>query len=743
MKSLRLQLRFLLPLCIVLVIAAYITVPLVDRFTLRWFLRDLDIRARLVSETMSSTIANMPGALDPERLQGEFTRAIRDERLYALGLCNETGQLSSHTPGFPSSLSCAKAIETASHRNAILPLPTGDVHVAALPLDIPMLGDARLIVLHDLSYIRLRSADTRHYLMLLFVVLGSVIALITVFVAHLSWRGWVNGTRALLRGENLLKPFQPPPELQVVASDLRAILREMDEERRVRLHAENWTPERLRQLLATELRGEQVIVVSNREPYIHQRNNDQVVVQRPASGLVTAIEPVMRACSGTWIAHGSGSADHDTVDRQDHVSVPPDEPSYTLRRIWMTEEEEQGYYYGFANEGMWPLCHLAHVRPVFRLSDWEYYKAINQRFADAVIAEARTEDPIVLVQDYHFALLPAMLREKLPKATIITFWHIPWPNPESFGVCPWHEEILKGMLGSSILGFHTRFHCRNFLESVDRFLETRIRLEESTVTFAGELTQVKSYPISIHWPSEAEVRRWDSIADCRQKLRARLALAPDHLIAIGIDRFDYTKGIIERFHAVDRLMDKHPELRGRFTFVQFAAPTRSALDEYQLFVQQSHALAERINNRYGYDQWQPIRLIAEHQDSEAVTCHYRGADCCVVTSLHDGMNLVAKEFVAARDDNRGALVLSQFTGAARELHAALIVNPYDVESTADAIYKAVTMSAEEQAERMRSLRNIVREDNVYRWAANMLLDAARMRREERVSARISASGELR
>ncbi len=737
MKSLRLQLRFLLPLCLVLVAAAYITVPLVDRLTLRWFLRDLDSRAVLVAEAVTSQLIKSE-QLDPDGLAREFERAQRDERLYALALCRRDGTPLLVSSGYPQTLDCANAFAHAAKPDAIFQQYQRDLHVAALPV-MGAGADTYLIVLHDLGFVQLRSADTRQYLIGLFVLLGLVIALITVVVAQLSWRGWVAGTRALLRGENLLGPFRPPPELQALASDLRAMLREMDEERRSRMNTESWTPERLRQLLNTELRGEQVIVVSNREPYIHHKDENGIRVQRPASGLVTAIEPVMRACSGTWIAHGAGNADRDTVDGQDHVQVPPDDPSYTLRRIWLSEEEEQGYYYGFANEGMWPLCHLAHVRPVFRLSDWEYYRAVNQRFAQAVAAEARSDDPIVLIQDYHFALLPAMLRKLLPNATIITFWHIPWPNPESFGVCPWHEEILRGMLGSSILGFHTRFHCRNFLESVDRFLESRIRLEESTVTFDGDHTLVNSYPISIHWPSREEVRRLPSIQECRAGLRALLGVEEDHLVAVGVDRFDYTKGIIERFHAVDRLLRKHSELRRRFTFVQFAAPTRSALDEYQLFVQQVTQLTERINRRHGDGSWQPIRLIAEHQDSAAVTRHYRGADCCVVTSLHDGMNLVAKEFIAARDDNQGSLVLSEFTGAARELHTALIVNPYDVESTADALYKGLTMSREEQAERMRSLRTMVREDNVYRWAANMLLDAARLRRSERINARLDAT----
>jgi trehalose-6-phosphate synthase len=736
MKSLRLQLRFLLPLSVLLMIAAYITVPIVDQLTLHWFLKDLDMRANLIADAMSSVVKNTPNAMEYNQLQSEFDSIVLDERLYAVGLCDPNDVMVSKNKTFPTQLSCAKAIDASKHHPAIISLPLGDVHIAAIPLELNGVDGNTLIIVHDLSYVRLRSADTRRYLIILFAVLGAAIALITVFVVHISWRGWVAGTKALLRGEGLLKPFQSPPELQVVASDLRVMLREMDEERRSRMNVEDWTPERLRKLLQSEMRGEQVIVVSNREPYIHIKDDNGIHVQHPASGLVTAIEPVMRACSGTWIAHGGGNADKISVDRNDRIRVPPDDPSYTLRRVWLSEQEEKGYYYGFANEGMWPLCHLAHVRPVFRLSDWECYKAVNQKFADAIVKEATISDPIILVQDYHFALLPEMIRQRLPNATIITFWHIPWPNPESFGVCPWHEEILKGMLGSSILGFHTRLHCRNFMDSVDRFLEARIRLEDSIITFSGALTQVNSYPISIHWPSNEETSKWPSIQDCRKKLRDRIGVGKDHLIAIGIDRFDYTKGIIERFNAVDRMLEKHPDMRNHFTFIQFAAPTRALLDEYQLFAQQVNALAERINKRYGSETWKPIYLVAEHQESDTVTCHYRGSDCCVVTSLHDGMNLVAKEFVSSRDDYLGTLVLSQFTGAARELHTALIVNPYDVESTADALYRGLTMPPEEQNQRMRSMRDIVREDNIYRWAANMLLDANQLRRVERVSAKI-------
>jgi hypothetical protein len=551
LRTLRLQLRFLLPLGCTLVVAAYLAVPLMDQVTLRWFSRDLNSRGVLVANALSDSISDAVVSGRTDRLRPLFDRAAQDERLFALGLCSLGDRLLQSTDRFPSDLSCVRATEIAHETEPRMALSGGAVHVGMqdvlgsrpverVPQGIvdepaavrravasasrsssaadgvemgPRVVMARLVLLHDLSFIERRSQDTRRYLIGLIAALGLVIAFITVVVAQLSWRGWVNGARALLRGEGLLSPMLPAPELAPFAADLRARMRDLEDEYRRSLGPDaEWTAERLRKLLRTQLSGDQVIVVSNREPYIHERTEAGVIVKRPASGLVTAVEPVMRACSGTWVAHGSGSADREVVDSADRVCVPPGQDDYWLRRIWLTTEEEQGYYYGFANEGMWPLCHVAHVRPVFRESDWEAYRTINQRFADAVVAEARSDDPVVLVQDYHFALLPAMIRQKLPQATILTFWHIPWPNPESFGICPWRREILQGMLGSTILGFHTRFHCKNFIETVDRYLEARIEHEHSTIAFQEKETLVESYPISIEWPGDADGAAWPPIA---------------------------------------------------------------------------------------------------------------------------------------------------------------------------------------------------------------------------------------
>jgi trehalose-6-phosphate synthase len=598
------------------------------------------------------------------------------------------------------------------------------------------------VLVHDMSFVERRSEETRRYLFYFFIALGASIALITVVIAQLSWRGWVQGLRALLRGEGLLRPSASitAPELRPIAKDLRELIRVLERQYRPLDGSQRiWDQEALRATLRSELHGNDVIVVSTREPYIHLRTPAGVRLQRPASGLVTALEPVLRACSGTWIAHGSGSADRETVDRHDRIAVPPGQPRYQIRRIWLSQAEEAGYYAGFANEGLWPLCHIAHVRPTFRSSDFQYYRSVNARFADAVVAESKTKDPVVLVQDYHFALLPRMIRDRLPDATIIAFWHIPWPNPEAFAICPWRIELLDGLLGSSILGFHTQFHCNNFLDTVDRLLEARVDRESFTISCRGQSTAVRHYPISIEWPP-APLADVKSVQEARRAVRSRLGLPNNQWLGVGIDRLDYTKGIIERFNAVARLFELEPGWVGRVTFVQIAAPSRGSIGDYRDYAARVRALADEINARFPRAMHPPIMLLAEHHEPEAVYEYHRAADFCFVSSLHDGMNLVAKEFVAARDDEQGVLILSQFAGASRELPEALVVNPYDADQCAAALQLALTMPAEQQRDRMRFMRGVVREFNVYRWAGRMLLDAAQMRMRRRLQARSGDDG---
>ena len=737
-----LSLRFVVPLALALAAIAYAVVPLVDRLTFQWFVRDLDARGALIAQTAQEPLSEL--VRDPRgartRVHRYFERIMQGERIFAIGLCDRAGHLAFASPTYPQAVQCPAPGER-DQKSWVLQLKDGPLHVSANPVS----GDAgplgNLMIVHDMSFVARRSADTKKYVLWLFAGIAAVVALITMVIAEISWRGWVNGIKALLSGETLLRSplglTSTAPELRPIARDLQALVRDLEAERAGRDESQTtWGPEALRRILRQDLKGDEVLIVSNREPYVHvRRKSDNVIeIQRPASGLVTALEPIVRACSGTWIAHGAGNADRETVDKNDHVMVPPEHPSYRIRRVWLSKEEEQGYYYGFANEGLWPLCHIAHTRPTFRAADWEHYQNVNRRFAEVVADEARSEDPIILVQDYHFALLPRMVRERLPRATIITFWHIPWPNPEAFGILPWREEVLDGMLGSSILGFHTQFHCNNFFDTVDRFLEARVDRETFSISYGGDTTEVRRYPISIDWPPAA-LQVQPSVEECRKRVRERLNVSAQVKLGIGVDRLDYTKGILERFSAVERLLDLEPRWIGQFSFIQVAAPSRSSIEDYQNLDKRVRAEAERINQRFGKDGYQPIILKIEHHDAAQVYELYRACEICFVSSLHDGMNLVAKEYDASRDDEQGVLILSQFTGAARELAESLIVNPYDFEQCAAAMHLALTMSPEEQRARMRSMRSLVQEFNVFRCAGRMLMDAARMRHRKRVLSR--------
>lgn len=741
----RLSLRFIIPLAFVLGVIAYGVITLVDSLERKWFIRDLGIRSKLMVGTMEGPLADLVVTNSENKIRAYFDRIIQDERLYAIGFCDLNNRLSYTTRSYPEEVTCQATASFSHGASAEMSLSHGPVYITSASIASNGRPLGRLLLVHDMRFIQQRSSDTRWYIFYLFASLAAVISLITVLVAHLSWHGWVSGVRAMLKREGLLVPLkheEHAPELRPLAKDLRSLVQALEADRRMRDESQvSWSPASLRSILHEQLAGDQVLIVSNRQPYAHNWHDQNIVVQVPASGLVSALEPVMRACSGTWIAHGNGSADRAMVDERNHVGVPPSHPTYQIRRVWLTAEEEQGYYYGFANEGLWPLCHIAHVRPTFRSSDWKQYVAVNERFAQAVYEEATTDNPVVLVQDYHFALLPRLIRDRLPSATIIMFWHIPWPNAESFGICPWREDILEGLLGSSILGFHTRVHCNNFIDSVDRLLETRIDRNSSTISYGGKMTAVNPYPISIEWPIQWLADQ-KPVPACRTSLRELYGMPSDRLIGLGVERLDYTKGIIERFMAVERLLELQPEWIGRFTFLQIAAPSRWVIEQYNHFTRQVSALAERINKRFGRDGYEPICLRIQHHEPAEVYESYRGADVCVVSSLHDGMNLVAKEFVGARDDEQGVLILSQFTGAARELTEALVINPYDIDQFAAALHLALTMPKVEQRARMQSMRGLIQEFNVYRWAGRMLMDAARMRQKERVMKQVGQASVL-
>lgn len=475
---------------------------------------------------------------------------------------------------------------------------------------------------------------------------------------------------------------------------------------------------------ATTPRWVRVIVLANRAPLRHDRTNGgDVRISRSSGGLVTAIEPLVKDYGGIWIAHGAGSAD---IDMNSSKRIMPG-VGYRLRYVSLSDDEYRGYYYGFANEGLWPLCHNVGVTPVFRPSDFIAYRVANARFAGAAGREAADADSLVLVQDYHFALAPRLLGRQNANQTIVAFWHIPWPRPQVFRACPWGAELVEGLLGSDIVGFQTEEDCLNFLSCVEALvLDATVDCVQKRVIHRGSTTLARVYPVGIKRQNDA-VRACPSVAVCRDQVRRDWGVPAEVRLGLGIDRLDYTKGINQKFVAVERLLEGHPDWRGHFVFAQIAEPSRDCLPAYQATRAELVATATRVNARFGKGAYKPILLLEKRHDAGDVYRFYRAADLCYVGSLHDGMNLVAKEFVEAREDEHGVLILSEFAGAARQLRAALLINPHDTEASADALARGLEMPFVEQATRMRVLRANVAAFDVTWWARQLMSDAARHR----------------
>jgi alpha,alpha-trehalose-phosphate synthase [UDP-forming] len=746
----RLSLRLILSLVIGISLVTFVISRNEVRAEKRGLRADLVRRAEILAESLQEIVEPALERRSHEQLQRIVERYGNRERLAGVVVYDGDGNVLAESsslanrftpPAVP--LDQLKTPESAGI-SEFLNLGGAPVNAYYLPLHDGSSMTGVLAIFHDADYIEAQSVriwrDTVWHVIaqvLLIVFLTILIIRWTIILPISRTAQWMKDLRGgrvrpppQLPREDFLAPFSR--EVVNFAQSLSEARAAAEEEARLRETGESlWTPERLRASVHNKLQGS-LYVVSNREPYMHVRRGKNIEALVPASGLVTALEPILRACDGTWLAHGSGDADLETVDDHDRLRVPPDRPEYTLRRVWLTKEEEEGYYFGFANEGLWPLCHIAHTRPTFRTSDWQSYQDANRKFADAVLEEMDgAEHPLLLVQDYHFALLPRMVKEARPDVRVAIFWHIPWPNPEAFGICPWQRELLDGLLGSDLVGFHTQAHCNNFLETVDAALESRIEWERFAVRRREHVTLVRPFPISVDFrESQSEAGATTaSPYELRASLLKNLGIQASFL-GVGVDRVDYTKGIIERFRGVERFLEKCPRYRGRFTFVQIGAPSRTNIPRYHDLLAEVEAEAARINSRFADANWKPIALLVRHHGHEEIMPYYRAADFCMVTSLHDGMNLVAKEFVAARQDGEGALILSQFTGATRELRDALIVNPYDTDQLADAILLALEMDSEERRTRMRHMRHIVRENNVYRWAGNLIAELSDIRIEE-------------
>ena len=744
----RTTLKLVLPLAVSVVCVSLLYAAYQVRTERRNLRNDLARRAATLAESLQESVEALSGRSNDKNLQRIVERFGQREHLLGVAIYDRFGTALAITPGLPDKFdsrpaAADQAVKLDAGSGEFFDIAGDSFYAYSLPLHHDSDPSGALVVIYDTSYIEHRiSLSLRDSLLtaLLQTLLITSLAFILVrwnFTAPLAstarWlrtlrAGASEGTSNLPQGELFDEIHTEAKHLAHALDTARAAAQEEAQLRETQSSV--WTAERLRVSLANKLGEKPLFLVSNREPYMHvfQEKNNAIQTIVPASGLVTALEPVLQACHGTWIANGSGSADREVVDALDHLQVPPDRPTYTLRRVWLTDEEDRGYYEGFSNEGLWPLCHIAHTRPIFRLADWIQYQNINRRFADAVLQEmAGTQSPILLAQDYHFALLPRMVKEARPDAAVAIFWHIPWPNPEVFGICPWQRELVDGLLGADLIGFHIQTHCNNFLETVDRALEALTEWDHFAVNRKGHTTRVRPYPISVAFsPNENHFHGFQNSGEERAALCAELGIEAS-LLGVGVDRVDYTKGILERFHAIERFLELYPAFQQRFSFVQIAAPSRTDIPRYRQFLQEVSAEADRINARFPAARWKPIVLRKRHHSHQEILRYYRAASVCLVTSLHDGMNLVAKEFVAARDDERGALVLSTFAGAANELADALLINPYDIQQLAEAIHQALEMSADEQGLRMARMRKTVHEHNVYRWAANLLSDLTEIR----------------
>ncbi|HWZ30777.1 MAG TPA: trehalose-6-phosphate synthase [Bryobacteraceae bacterium] len=713
--------------------------------------RELERHALVLADTLAKSAEPLLANGSRRELQRLVDRFKNREQTAGIAVYDLNGEpaavssgLAPRLDGIPQPI--LQSIRDGATHADFIRMRGDPMHVVALPLRQDPAPIGVLAIFHDTAYIEAQTASLWRRALIGVGIQTLLIASITLLTIRwgfgrplIRMTRWLRDLRAGQTTEALQVPargeFEPlTQEVTRLASSLVAARAAAEEEARLRESAEsNWTAERLRVFVQSRLGGDRLFAVSNREPYEHVRGATEIECRVPASGLVTALEPVLRACDGTWIAQATGDADSETADEDGRVRVPPDQPKYTLRRVWLTPEQQQGFYFGFANEGLWPLCHIAHTRPTFRIEDWEAYRDVNEKFAGAVLEEIRNEEtPVVLVQDYHFALLPRMIKQRRPDARVAIFWHIPWPNSEAFAICPWQRELLDGLLGADLIGFHIQAHCNNFLETVDRTLESRVDRERFSVTRNAHHTLVRPFPISVAFPTASADQAEKSANPAelphleRAELLGKLGVRASFM-GVGVDRIDYTKGIPERFRGIERFLERCPAYKNEFTFVQIGAPSRTHIPRYDTLMQEVIAEAERVNRRFQTGNWKPIVLLARQHSHAEILPYYRTADVCLVTSLHDGMNLVAKEFVASRNDDQGVLILSRFAGASHELADALVVNPYDAEEVAHAIHRALEMSPEERRIRMQRMRTTVRERNIYRWAGSLIEELCAIR----------------
>ena len=704
---------------------------------------NLEQRASLLADSLKESVepyyANSSQPSFQTSLQKVVDKFANRERLAGIALYDNKGILLATSSGLPKTIIentkiVTDAMDSNTSNNDFFDTEGENryVHVDPLHNEESIVG--ALMVVQNAGYINARIGEIWRgnllRLLIQVIIFSITIFIILRFFVFRQVIRFVESVKKIRMGdgkesfkdEGRYSFFTPlEKEITHITKSLSQARLSAREEARMRLEKLDspWTSERLSEFIKATLKERPIFVVSNREPYEHYTDSKGKVSYRvPAGGIVTAIEPVMVACKGTWIAWGSGDADKTVVDENNKIKVPPNEPKYTLKRIWLSEKEIKGYYNGFSNEAMWPLCLMAHTRPLFRKEDWQEYKKVNDIFAKSVLAEIKdVQNPLVLIQDYHLALLPQIIKESRPDAQIGIFWHVPWPSPEAFSVCPWRKEILQGMLGADIVGFHIQQFCNNFINTVGKEMESRCDFEQFAVTYQNHTSHIKSFPIGIAFTGGNGEPMLDPSVG--KNLLEKLGIYTKY-VGLGVDRLDYTKGLLERFKALEFFFDTHPTYKNNFTFLQIASPSRESVPKYKQFNADVTKEVERINTKLKTKNWQPIVLLKEHHSHEELDPLFRIADVCMVTSLHDGMNLVAKEYIAARDKEDGVLILSQFAGAVRDLKGALIINPYSAEETSEAINTALNMPLPEQKRRMKKMRESIKNYNIYRWSAEFI-----------------------
>jgi trehalose 6-phosphate synthase len=740
-------LLFILPVLIIVSVVFTIFGVLQVRFEEEKLIDDLKRKARSIAESMELSVKHILLANDlksgnyiverfeaRERLQG---CALYDKNGHILAISNRFAEWKDKDKPYLKDILTDKS-------------PRGEIEkfkaYAVYSYILPVLDDQGKIlglveIIYDTSYVFTRLTELWKRMSVTLITLVTLILFISVFIQRQIFvvpvKRLTEWFQHFQKGEiDAQHPIKEKGELGKLASEveqvaltLRVARKTISDEASARIQKEEiWTEAKLRDLIHARLGENALFLVSNREPYMHviDETTGKPKVMRPAGGVVTAIDPILRACGGIWIAHGSGDADRKFVNSQDKLGVPPEDNRYILKRVWLTKEEEEGYYYGFSNEGLWPLCHITHTRPIFRESDWQMYKKVNRIFAESVLKELPAKSPFVFIQDYHFTLLPRMIKEKRPDATIALFWHIPWPNPEVFSICPYQEEILNGMLGCDLIGFHVQYHCNNFLDTANRLLESRVDTERFSVVRTGKETFIRAFPISVDGHISGNVPGIEP--GQMDRIRKEFELE-GKIVALGVDRIDYTKGIIERILAVDRFLEKYPQYKKKFVFIQLGAPSRTHIKRYHDLMGEIDELVEKKNWKYSDGIWKPIIYLKRHFSIEEILPYYKLAEICIVSSLHDGMNLVAKEYVASKNDLSGALILSRFTGAARELTDAVQINPYSIEEFADAIKLTIEMPVEEKRRRMENMHKVISENNVYRWAGSIISELTTLKKD--------------